>query len=1043
MAATSSELNLVIKARNLAGRQLRSVGSDLDRVNRKTGALRSKFLKFGKIVTRSLLAVGLAVGAAVFKSIGAFASFDQKLNQSVAIMGDVSDEMRKKMSDAAREIGRTTLIGADEAAEAYFFLASAGFDAEQSIKALPQVAAFAQAGMFDMSTATDLATDAQSALGLTSKDSVKNLEGLTRVTDVLVKANTLANASVEQFSTSLTNKAGTALKLVGKDIEEGAAVLAVFADKGVKGQVAGEQLSRLLKGLQVNANTNAGAFKKMGINVFDSSGHMNNIGEIIGDVSQAFEGLSHQQAIQALLDLGFNERQQDVIKMLIGTEDQLVSYEAALRDAGGTSQEVADKQLKPLIAKWKVFKGKVNDLAIALGEKLEPKLVKVVDKLTEWADEHGPAVNQSIEDFIEAVEGFATTLEEKVSGAIETVVGWWDKLDPRVQNAIKFGLKLRSMVWALSLAFGLLVTILAVLFSKVLLISLAIVAIGAGFKYAYDNVEWFRDAVDGVIDWLQNDAVSAWEGIWASISEVAGKAWEVLQIGIGIFVEFFQGVWDRFGGRIIESGSAIWDIISHIWDTAFATVQNAISVFVGTATWIWENFGNEIIRLFSYAWDFIVTLIDGIVSIITGIIQVFAGVFTGDWQQLWDGIKNIATGAWNIFVGFITLAIENFRLAWDTVWKIVSSAFGAVWDVISSVAETGWNAFMDFLNPVIDAFKIAWDIAWESIKTAFAFVWNTIATVASTAWSAFLTIINPVIEAFKIAWNTTWNAIKKVFKVAWNTLKKVAKVAWNAFKIVLNPVINAFKKAWNTTWNAIKKVFKVAWNTLKKVAKVAWDILVKWATPVINTFKKAWNTTWNAIKKVFSKVWNALKKVANTAWRAFKTWIGGAWTKFKGWWSTKWETLKSAISKAFNGVSGVISGVLNGILGTIETSINTAIGLINKLIRVYNKIPLAPDIPEIGTVSIGRLAKGTTRVMEQGLAIVGERGPEALELPIGARVSPIRPQPVLGGSGGRGGHRPMKIEMHFHGVDLADPQAARRTVEELRRRLRELEQENL
>jgi hypothetical protein len=80
-------------------------------------------------------------------------------------------------------------------------------DAEASIAALPRVAQFAQAGMFDMSRATDLLTDAQSALGLTIRDdAVKNMENMIKVSDVLVRANTLSNATVEQFSTSLTTK---------------------------------------------------------------------------------------------------------------------------------------------------------------------------------------------------------------------------------------------------------------------------------------------------------------------------------------------------------------------------------------------------------------------------------------------------------------------------------------------------------------------------------------------------------------------------------------------------------------------------------------------------------------------------------------------------------------------------------------------------------------------------------------------------------------------------------------------------------------------
>ena len=111
---------------------------------------------------------GLAGGAITAFSglfLKTFAGFDDALNQSLAIMGDVSDAMRKDMAQAAKDVARETRFNATDAAESYFFLASAGLDAKQSIEALPQVAQFAQAGMFDMAQATDLLTDAQSALG--------------------------------------------------------------------------------------------------------------------------------------------------------------------------------------------------------------------------------------------------------------------------------------------------------------------------------------------------------------------------------------------------------------------------------------------------------------------------------------------------------------------------------------------------------------------------------------------------------------------------------------------------------------------------------------------------------------------------------------------------------------------------------------------------------------------------------------------------------------------------------------------------------------
>ena len=302
-----------------------------------------------------------------------FAGFDDAMTQSLAIMEDVSDAMRKKMAKAAKDVALTTRFSAKDAAASYFFLASAGLDAKQSIEALPLVAQFAQAGMFDMAQATDLLTDAQSALGLTVKDDVTvNMRNMVRVSDTLVQANRQANATVQQFSEALTNKAGAALRDLGKDVEEGVAVLAAYADQGEKGQRAGEQLNIVLRDLQKSVLNNRSAFDQAGVTVFDASGEMANLGEIIGDLEDHLAGLSDEQRRVALTTLGFQERSLSSLTTLMGTSDAIRDYEAALRDATGTTQSVAEKQLQSLAAKFDLLKSHVEVAMINIGGAIAP-----------------------------------------------------------------------------------------------------------------------------------------------------------------------------------------------------------------------------------------------------------------------------------------------------------------------------------------------------------------------------------------------------------------------------------------------------------------------------------------------------------------------------------------------------------------------------------------------------------------------------------------------------------------------------------------------
>lgn len=311
----------------------------------------------------------------------AFARFDQKMTESQAIMGDLTNTQMANMQQAAIDVSTVTDKSASEAAESFFFLASAGLDAEQSISALPQVAQFAQAGMFDMATATDLATDAQSALGLTSENTAENLENLTRVTDVFVRANQLANASVEQFSEAMTNKLGARLRRLNKDIEEGTAALAALADQGVKGRRAGRGLNIVLRDLSAQAVRSQGAFEDMGVEVFDTQGNMRNLADIVADFEAVLEGASDQQKAMAFETLGLNRRAQDYLGTLLGLSDELREYEDQLRSSGGATEEVANKQLQTLNKQVALLGSEVQAAKIEVGELIAPGVTQDVKAL--------------------------------------------------------------------------------------------------------------------------------------------------------------------------------------------------------------------------------------------------------------------------------------------------------------------------------------------------------------------------------------------------------------------------------------------------------------------------------------------------------------------------------------------------------------------------------------------------------------------------------------------------------------------------------------
>lgn len=423
-------------------------------LRRATDAAGSALLGFAAIGAKVISIAGSLASALGIASVKAFADFDAAMTKSLAIMGDVSQTLEQDMVEAAREVAKTTTFTAEQAAESYFFLASAGLDAAQSIQALPQVAQFAQAGMFDMALATDLLTDAQSALGLTIRDdTTKNMQNMARVSDVLVRANTLANATVQQFAESLTNKAGAALSVANKSIEEGVAVLAAFADQGVKGAEAGERLSVFLRDVARAGAANADEFAKFNVQVFDATGNLRNAADIVEEFEDLFGGMSDAQKAATLDTLGLTRSVADNIKVLAGTSDAIRRYERELREAGGTTEQVANKQLQTFSAQMQLVRSGLTDALLTIGGSFQPAMEtfaaflrnRVVVIVGEWAErlaEIAPVINDWIIGALGSLNRAISDNESIIRMIADTAMMWWgvfkSDLLPILQDVWRF-----------------------------------------------------------------------------------------------------------------------------------------------------------------------------------------------------------------------------------------------------------------------------------------------------------------------------------------------------------------------------------------------------------------------------------------------------------------------------------------------------------------------------------------------------------------------------------------------------------------------------
>jgi TP901 family phage tail tape measure protein len=386
------------------------------------GALNTAFGGLGRLIDqigkKLLLYFG---GRAIFRffedSIMLFARFDQKLQQSIAILDNVDARMRKMMGETAKQLAVELNIPAEQLAEGYYFLASAGLSADQALKALPITALFAKAGMLDMAKATELLTQSVAALGYSSKDSTVQMAGMVRFADIISLAAAKSQATIAELATSFTNKAGNSLRLFNKDVEEGAAVLAVFANQGVKGAVAGERLDMFMRQATQAAVKHAKVFEQYGIRIFDDAGKMRSFADIADDLTKALGHLSDEQQVIALQQLGFQVRSVFAVKAFIGQADAIREYERELRSASGYTKQVAEKELDTPIERWGQFQKKIENVRMEIGEAFIPTLIHLGETL---GDENNP------DSIIAQLKAFAIYLDKnpQIIEGLGAAINW-------------------------------------------------------------------------------------------------------------------------------------------------------------------------------------------------------------------------------------------------------------------------------------------------------------------------------------------------------------------------------------------------------------------------------------------------------------------------------------------------------------------------------------------------------------------------------------------------------------------------------------------
>jgi TP901 family phage tail tape measure protein len=658
-----------------------TTGAKLQGFGSQMQAMGQSVARVGKGLTVGVTLPIVGVGVAATKMA---MDFDTSLTKMVSLVGLTRGEvdgMRGDIIDMASQYGKS----AKEAADAMFFITSAGLRGSDAMDTLEASLKGAAVGLGDVQTIADLATSAMNAYG------PANLSA-SNATDIL--ANAVREGKLE--SSELAGAMGQVLPIasaMGVGFDEVGAAMAAMSRTGTNASQASTQLRSIMTSILKPTVKAEKAMQDMGLS---SEGLRKQIREegllsVLQTLSDEFDGndaaaaavFGNVRALSGVMDLmGENA---DTTAQIFGN---LTESTGILDEAMGVAADTTGFKLQKAFATMK------NSL-IEFGDIIAPFVEQVAGRITELGQAFNNLSPQT-KQFI--VQGLA------IAAAIGPVVLIVGKLIMIIGGVIK-------VVGLLVAAFNPVTLVIAAVVGVIALVV-------AAFKLAYDRSEPLRKAVQDLVTTLRNlfnmvrDSVL---GAFTSMNKTLGES---------------NGFFSKLGQYLGAAFTRIVQTLTNIVKVLGAAFQVAVKVFEVGFTIM--RMGASIIRgVLIAAFDILMNKLGPISAALRGIANgvrsaftMVAGIVSSAFSNVGKavetfinfGIKavNALIDAYNKLVGFLPGVTRATRIAefrFQSLSAATNESTAATFNAMSAtganIRETERNSYQNSVLAGILADKLA------------------------------------------------------------------------------------------------------------------------------------------------------------------------------------------------------------------------------------------------------------------------------------------------------------------------------------------------
>ena len=578
-------------------RQWMKAGKQIERSGKAIAGVGTNLTK---TVTAPIAGIGVA-------SVKLAADFEKGMSTVQSISGATGTDL-EMLSKKAKEMGLKTKYSASESAEAFKYMAMAGWKAGEMADGIEGVMYLAGATGEDLAGTSDIVTDALTAFGMQAKDTNKFV-------DVLAQTANKSNTSVSMLGESFKYVAPVAgaLKFNAQDVST---ALGLMANSGIKASSAGTALRSLFTRMAKPTKESQTAMDALGISLTDSKGNMKSLDTIMRETRKSFAGLTESQKAQYAAALAGKTGMSGLLAIVNSADSDFNELSTAIYNSDGACKKMYDTANNNLSGQLTILKSTIEGIGISFGERLLPYIKQSTEFIQRLADKFN-SLTKAQQDTIIKVGLIAAAVGPAIFlfGRTVMVVGKLVKTVGMVGNAFKTAKTVMGLVTAPANA-----------------VVLGLAAVVVAGVLIYKN--------------------------WDKIKAAAGRLWNFVKNifqRIGISGDSLKKKLAPIGQKFSAIGEHIqgfWKVVSPLLSKIGEAVHAVFSVAIGAAI-------GSAIGYFNSLFDGITTMISGLLTAFDGILTFITGVFTLNWSKAWEGVKNIFGGIFEGLGGMLKMPING------------------------------------------------------------------------------------------------------------------------------------------------------------------------------------------------------------------------------------------------------------------------------------------------------------------------------------------------------------------------------------------------